>query len=324
LHNLDGTLSQPGGHAFLSWLADQITYQAQHDHGAPVPAPMDEFDPHIDLELIDGDLLLAQEDDDVDLSHGLEASYLHEEELSDNAHLCAQLTRGKLQPLVETTPDGGRLEMFAGGSKLVKDVLGRVVEVHSQYGDGMYLRYGIFGRLEAFQRTNAWGHTHSEGSRDKNGVVVRDHEGRVRAVGESMTIDPRGCFYLHSLEGQYFSLDLVLGLHSERRRVVDEHGRERFVTSLFTHDGFRMATMYGPVLDEGDDIAFGGMPAPPCLRFYGRDGTLIEFASDDDLVELRPLCVSSPAMRPVHKGWLDRRQAGTAWESVHEYLMRVS
>lgn len=323
LHNLDGTLSQPGGHAFLSWLADQITYQAQQDAPQIAQVAAEDSDPHLDLELIDKDSYFGEEEWDVDLSYELEASYVDEEEICDIAHLSAQMTRGRQHPLIEETPDGGRLEVFAGGSKIVKDVLGRVVEVHSHYGDGLFLRYGIFGRLESFQRINCLGHMHSEGKKDKHGVVVRDHEGRVRAAGESMTVDPRGCFYLHTVDGQYFSVDLVAGLHSERRRVVDQRGGKRFVTSLFTHDGFRMATMYGPLFNDDDAIAFGGTPAPSRLRFYGRDGTLIEFASDDDLVELRPLCVSSPALRPVHKGWLKRRQAGTAWESVHEYLMRV-
>src|SRR5262249_44152791 len=133
---------------------------------------------------------------------------------------------------------------------------------------------------------------------------------------------PRGCFYLHGIDGQYFSLDLVAGIHSERRRISDEHGN-RFVTSLFTHDGFRMATMFGPCKRQSATTS-GVDHRHLQFRFYGRDGTVIDFKSEDDLLDMNPLVVSAPAARAVHKHWMSRRQAVTAWESVHDYLMRVS
>ncbi|HEY9789091.1 MAG TPA: hypothetical protein V6D22_01750 [Candidatus Obscuribacterales bacterium] len=334
LLHLDGSLSAPTGNAFLSWLADQITGQAvkRSSQVDQSPAPRaavldftpDDYDPHIDFLLDDKSLLTSDHAHEcVDLSYELEASYTHEEEQLEFAHLSAHIVRGKLHPdHIEAVPDGTRVEYFFAGSRVVKDVLGRVVEVQSQYGDCLYLRYGIFGNIDAFQRTDCTGRAHSEGRKDKHGVVVRDPEGRVRAAGESMSIDPRGCFYLHGINGQYFSLDLVSGIHSERRRISDERG-SRFVTSLFTHDGFRMATMFGPS-QALPGTTPGADPRQLNFRFYGRDGTVIEFASEDDLLDLRPLVVSAPATRAVHKAWPSRRQAVTAWESVHDYLMRVS
>jgi hypothetical protein len=334
LHNLDGSLSAPTGNAFLSWLADQITGRVAkrssdlQDSLSPRTAVLDftpdDDDPHIDFLLDDKSLLSSDHAHEcVDLSYELEASYTHEEEALEFAHLSAHIARGRRHPdHIEAVADGTRVEYFFAGSKVVKDVLGRVVEVQSQYGDCLYLRYGIFGNIDAFQRTDCAGRTHSEGRKDKHGVVVRDTEGRVRAAGESMSIDPRGCFYLHGIEGQYFSLDLVSGIHSERRRISDERG-SRFVTSLFTHDGFRMATMFGPPRGLPGTTS-GAEPRQLYFRFYGRDGTVIEFASEDDLLDLRPLVVSAPATRSVHKHWPSRRQAVTAWESVHDYLMRVS
>jgi hypothetical protein len=332
LHNIDGSLSAPEGHAFLHWLADQLTGQAAADNALPTGSapgepdlldfnPEDDFDPSVDF-LLDDKSLLSNDSGTAafDLSYPIEASFLHDEEPFDFAHLSSHIARGRRHPEVISTPEGGRVELFDAGSRVVKDVMGRVVEVHSQYGDCLFLQYGDFGKIDSFKRTDAQGKTHSDGRQDKHGVVVRDQEGRVRAAGESMTVDPRGCFYLHGIEGQYFSLDLVTAMHSERRSIADEQGGARFVTSHFTHDGFRMATMFGPLIDGG---TAGGAP-PARFRFYGRDGTIIEFASEDDLFELKPTLVSVPAARPVHDGWLSRRQAVTAWESVHDYLMRVS
>ena len=339
--------SGSNGTAFLSWLADQLAGQASEVTGlthrlkVTRPRPLSEFgvhlmhgwtyedsDPHVDYQFHDDDDSAfggEPEGHALDLSYELEAAYLHDEERlpEDATHAHAQAARDLLQPLIQMSPDGGRSEVFAAGSTVVKDVLGRVVEVHSQYGDCLYFRYGVLGNLEYFERRDSGGRTHSEGRRDKHGVVVRDPEGRVRAAGESMTVDPRGCFYLHSLDGQFFCLDLVTGIHSERRRLLEDSGSVKFVTSLFTHDGFRMATMFSSVQHQADTI-YGESPSLPNLRFYGRDGTLVEFACEEDLHQLHPVRATPPASRSVLRSWTRKRQASTAWDSVHEYLMRVS
>lgn len=218
----------------------------------------------------------------------------------------------KLRVHIETLPDGRRIETFSNGSMLTKDALGRVVEVRSTYGDCLFLAYGAFGHLEEFARTDSRGFMHSSGRLEKHGVTVRDAEGRVRAAGESMTIDPRGGFYLHTLDGQYFALDLVTGTHSERRRIFQANGTVDFLTAIFAHDGFRMASMYAV---SGGTIRY---------RFYGRDGTIIEFHCDDDVRDCRPSVACAPGTKPVHKTWLKRSQGRTAWQSVFDYLSRVS
>ena len=341
---LDGSSSN--GVAFLSWLADQLAGQASEVTGlthrlkVARPRPITEFgahlmhgwtyedsDPHVDFQFHEEENVLGDHQDahGVDLSYELEAAYVQDEERlpEDITQAHAQAARDLLQPLIRMSPDGGRLEVFAAGSTVIKDVLGRVVEVQSQYGDCLYFRYGVLGNLEYFERRDSVGRTHSEGRRDKHGVVVRDREGRVRAAGESMTVDPRGCFYLHSLDGQFFCLDLVTGIHSERRRLIEDGGSVKFVTSLFTHDGFRMATMFSSIQHQADTI-YGESPCLPNLRFYGRDGTLVEFASEEDLHHLNPVRATPPASRNVLRSWQRKRQANTAWDSVHEYLMRVS
>ena len=222
---------------------------------------------------------------------------------------------------VETLADGKRIETFDNGSMVNKDALGRVIEIFGKLGDSLFITYGAGGELETFTRTDARGRLHSNGKLSKNGVTVRDGDGRVKAMGESMTVDPWGCFYLHTKDGQYFCLDLVGGIHCERRRLINANGKVEFITSAFAHDGFRMLTLYAsPDAEEANHKA----QRHTTYRFYGRDGTAIEFFSDDHFRNLCPTRSLPPASFPVHSSWMQRRQAGSAWESVKEYLSRVS
>lgn len=307
LASLEQSLAASGGNAFLSWLAEQLEGKSS-----------DDYDPYV--EFGEQSLFAAYEDDEPLDSFGceFEAAYADIEE-EPPAPLPPPMWH-RAQPEIELSPDGWRIEIFVGGSKIVKDALGRVVEVHSHLGETMLFRYGENGYIEGFQRIRCDGTAHSEGARDKHGVVVRDPEGRVRAAGESMTIDPRGSFFLHTFEGQFFSIDLVTGIHTERRKLTDETGASRFVTSIFAHDGFRMATMFSGTKSA---TAYGVRARTPKFRFYGRDGTVIEFSNDEDLHHLRPYRVLRPASRRLAKTWPHKRQAITAWDAVREYLMRV-
>jgi hypothetical protein len=307
LSAIEESLAAPGGNAFLSWLAEQLEGKTN-----------DDFDPYVESTDL---ALLGWYDDECDVIEGFEFEAAYAED-DDEEVPEAQPTSlwQRREPRIEMSPDGWRVEIFEGGSKIVKDVLGRVVEVHSYLGETMQFRYGENGLIEGFQRIRTDGTNHSEGARDKHGVVVRDPEGRVRAAGESMTIDPRGSFFLHTFDGQFFSIDLVTGIHAERRKLTDETGASRFVTSLFARDGFRMATMFSGCKGS---TAYGARSRTPKFRFYGRDGSLIEFASEDDLQDLRPQKVLRPAARKISKTWPHIRQAQTAWDAVRDYLMRV-
>lgn len=243
----------------------------------------------------------------------LTQSFCNESPVVDVSIRFDEPARSRMHVHVELLPGGKRMETFSNGSMLTKDGLGRVVEVRSTFGDCLFLEYSAFGHLESFTRIDSKGFAHSDGKREKHGVTVRDAEGRVRAAGESMTIDPWGCLYLHTLDGQYFSLDLVAGTHCERRRVLNPGGSVDFLTAIFAHDGFRMASMYA--VTGGKSIRY---------RFYGRDGTVVEFSSEEDVKSCRPTLSCAPGTKPVHKTWLKRPQARTAWESVYDYLSRVS
>lgn len=222
---------------------------------------------------------------------------------------------------VEILSCGKRVETFDNGSIVCKNALGRVTEIFSSFGDSFYFTYGEQGELFSFTRTSKTGNVHSRGERGQDSVSVRDAEGRVKAIGESMSVDPCGCFYLHSKDGQYFCLDLVGGIHSERRRLINADGKVEYITSAFAHDGFRMATLYASAVSRNSSR---GPLRATTYRFYGRDGTAIEFVSEDHLRESRPSRSLPPGSFPVNSTWIHARQAHTAWESVKEYLSRVS
>lgn len=227
---------------------------------------------------------------------------------------------------------GDRMETFPGGASMVKDGLGRVKEIRTTRGDRLEFYYDGKGHLVSFVRIDAQGNIHSRADQDRHGVLVRDGNGRVRAQGEAIHVDPFGCVSISRPDGQYWSLDLVRSVHIERRLLADEFGKWVSMTALFSADGFRMATRFSPVeqvkrTESELGTASGAGLVKPHLRsghgryrFYGRDGSVIEFCSDRDLEQLKPSGVMPPGSRPVIDKHWGRRQAGTAWESLREYL----
>jgi hypothetical protein len=215
-------------------------------------------------------------------------------------------------------PDGRRLETFQSGSSITKDALGRVIELQSQFGECLFFNYDGLGELISLSRTEANGSIHSTANRERRSVVVRDANGRVKAIGEYMSVDPWGRFYLHTRDDQYFCLDLVAGIHCERRRLVKPDGNIDYISAAFTHDGFRMATVYAKTRNPGSaqrQISY---------RFYGRDGSVVHFRSEEEFKDLNPSRSMPPGSFSVHASWLRARQAQSAWESVKEYLSLVA
>jgi YD repeat-containing protein len=230
----------------------------------------------------------------------------------------------KQSPRVEILPDGQRVEYFPDGAEVVRDALGRVTEVKSAGGERLSLQYDSCGNLDSFVRTDVRSRVHSEGRRDKHGVVVRDPEGRVRAAGESMTVDPHGRLSIHNTDGQFVSLDLVRALHIERRRPPAADGFWSTVTAVFAHDGFRMVTRFHGVAAEPFAGSGWWLAGADLIRFYGRDGSLVEFYSEEDVRRLHPARVLSPGSVHIDAGLRGRHQAGTAWEAVKEYVEMIS
>src|SRR5262249_12989602 len=151
------------------------------------------------------------------------------------------------------------------------------------------------------------------------GVTVRDPEGRVRAAGEAMAIDRVGRLSIIRRDGQFWSIDMARGLHVERRQLVDDDGRWQALTAVFGFDGFRMVTRFQGMMPQLDDIP-DHVIAEERIRLYGRDGSAIEFESEDDIENLRPSRVWPPGSRKVDKLYRGSWQAGTAWQAVKEYV----
>ena len=227
----------------------------------------------------------------------------------------------RVKPALVPLANGARKEIYPNGAFVVKDSLGKVIAVRSQ--DNISLRFtrNDDGSLIAFTRYRQDGTIHSTGEKDKDGIIVRDPCGRVRAQGESMSCDPRGCLTIRKYDGQFWSLDLVKGIHIERRILEDLHGRWSSLTALLSFDGFRMATKFQELTDSyrryGDWLSGSNSSK---FRFYGRDGSMVQFNSDEELQSLRPSFTSPPGSKKVDEELKGKRQARTAWDSVHEYI----
>ncbi len=239
--------------------------------------------------------------------------------------------RGKLfkrlvidQPRIASLPDGERIERFENGAELKKDALGRVRHIRSGLGVSIAIAYDNDGQPQGFVRSDRNGQMHSVGERDRHGVVVRDIEGRVRAAGESMSVDPSGCLSVRRFDGQFWSLDLVKELHIERRSIVGRDGAWNFLTAVFASDGFRMMTRFQSLQGEdgpaGDRFHWLAAEPSGTFRFYGRDGSVIQFEGEDQLTDVKPQNVWAPGSRAIDPNFRGHHQAGTAWDSVQEYV----
>ena len=258
----------------------------------------------------------------------------------------------KMRPRVEIKDSGsgrGSVETFPSGAKVVKDDIGRVQEIVSDRGVCVVLGYDDKGHLCSFVRHDASGVVHSQGEVDGPGVLVRDGRGRVKAQGESMQVDARGCVSIAREDGQFWSIDLIRSVHTERRLLPDANGDWISMTALFCSDGFRMTTRFRKVQGlESEALSHGGGSrdrANACAtsaataktsnfveadfsraedsgtyRFYGRDGSIIDFSSDSELEQLKPKSVLPAGSKPVPAAHRGKRQAGTAWEALREYV----
>ncbi len=254
---------------------------------------------------------------------------------STRANLLATLqeTACKTQVRVKSLPQGRRLECHENGAVLEKDEFGRVTQVRTRVGEILSIYYGQDGAAEGFVRTDARGRLHSVGDVDANGVTVRDNNGRLRALGESLSIDSNGKLSICRSDGQYWSLDLLRELMVEKRKLCNEQGTWTSMTAIFAGDGFRMMTHFQDLEDPTELMISDQRVGPPSsgvsnlgpdagrFRFYGRDGSMIEFLSEQELASLLPTYVSAPGVRPIEPRWQSKHQAGTAWNSVQEFLL---
>lgn len=220
---------------------------------------------------------------------------------------------------------GSRREVFQNGASILKDAVGRVVTVKSHNEATINFTYDDKGKVKSFVRSDKDGKIYTTGVRDRHGVVVRDDHGSIRAQGDSMTVDSAGCVSIRKFDGQFWSLDMLRSIHIERRILEDLNGNWTSLTALLTCDGFRMVTRFQKLNEKkresyrkyGDWL---GGDETSKFRFYGRDGSMIQFDNDEDLQALRPSRIWPRGSRNIEPEWVGKRQGGTAWESVHSYI----
>ncbi len=224
-------------------------------------------------------------------------------------------------PSTKSCPSGHRLESYENGASVTKDELGRVVEVSSNGNQQVFITYSPSGFLKIFFLLDAFGNVLLVGEHDEQGVVVKDPQGQIQAAGEYMSAGPNGCLTVHQLDGQFWTIDLVLNTFSERRFMVDRKKRAHCLTAIFSDDGFRMMTRFQALpsnahVDRENSLNWLGSQSRVTLRFYGRDGSLLEFDSDENLASAKPSLVL-PATKQALPG---PRNNGTAWDAVARYL----
>jgi hypothetical protein len=222
-------------------------------------------------------------------------------------------------PDTQSCGEGHRVESYENGARVMKDELGRVVEV-SSHSNQMFITYSKTGFLSAFCLLDAFGNVLLVGEHDADTVIVKGAKGQIQAVGEYMSVGPNGCLTVHRLDGQFWSVDLVLNTFTERRFMADRNKRMHCLTAIFSDDGFRMMTRFQALPSDGpgdaEHLNFQGNPAQVTLRFYGRDGSMIEFDSDENLESVKPSLVQPAAKQRLH----GKRNNRTAWDAVERYL----
>jgi hypothetical protein len=224
-------------------------------------------------------------------------------------------------PYTQSFKEGHRVDSYENGARVTKDELGRVVEVSSHTNQQMFITYSKAGFLSAFCLLDAFGNVLLVGEHNDSGVVVKGSKVQIQAVGEYMSVGPNGCLTVHRLDGQFWSIDLVLSTFTERRFMVDSYKRAHCLTAIFSDDGFRMMTRFQALSsDATNDVehAFShqSSSAQVTLRFYGRDGSMIEFDSDENLESVKPSLVQPAAKQRLH----GKRNNRNAWDAVERYL----
>ncbi|MBP7863585.1 hypothetical protein KA183_18000 [bacterium] len=213
-----------------------------------------------------------------------------------------------------------RYEDTSQGARIIKDALGRVLYVKSPRDVALSYTYDHAGRLVYWMKTDGAGHVHSIGecvydnlldNKDRI-VTVRDGMGRIISQGHSASVAPDGTLTVRRLDGQYWSIDIIRELAIERRAIERSDVNWNFVTALMADDGFRLSSKF-QALHTNDTTKF---------RFYGRDGSVVQFDSEDALLAKRPNNAYPAGSRDIHEQFLysEGKKARTAWDAVYEYF----
>jgi hypothetical protein len=222
---------------------------------------------------------------------------------------------------------GHKVYAYSDGAVVTKDELGRVIEVTSSANKQMFITYSNAGFLSIFCLLDACGNVLLMGQHTENGVDVRGSSGDLRVTGDYMSVGPDGCLTIHKTDGEFLSLDLVLNTYTERRCIVDREMQTHCLTAVFSEDGFRMMTRFQLIPNKVSVVSdsssgssnWQGNTGQMQLRFYGRDHSIIEFDSDEEVESMRPSLVLPLNQQHLHK-FKSNRNGIQAWDSVERYL----
>lgn len=213
-----------------------------------------------------------------------------------------------------------RYEDTSQGARIIKDALGRVLYVKSPRQIALSYTYDPAGRLVYWMKTDGAGHVHLVGEcvydnliENKDRIVtVRDGMGRIISQGHSASVSPDGTLTVRRLDGQYWSVDIIRELSVERRTIERSDVNWNFVTALMAEDGFRLASKF-QALHTNDTTKF---------RFYGRDGSVVQFDSEDALMAKQADNSYPQGSRDIHPqfSYREGKKARTAWDAVYEYF----
>lgn len=209
------------------------------------------------------------------------------------------------------------------GAVVVRNRLTQISEISSRSGEKIRFTYGAEGDLRSYTRRLPSGQIHSSGEVDGDSIVVRDGAGQVVLIGESMSVSDSGQLAIKRRQGQFLRVDLISETYTERRVVRSEPGNICRLTAMFALDGFRMHThfqvlkIYRQASDEISEETWNAPETHQSLRFYGRDGSVLEFDSIDKVRLQQNFHAMSFMAQPSLP---DGLPGLTAWDSANSYV----
>ena len=230
------------------------------------------------------------------------------------------LSQGRLARLADQICQEASLVQSPSISIVVTDPSDKIVQINSCLGEKIALQYTPEGVLRSFTRLTPQGKVHSAGLLEKHSVIIRDSCGNLKALGESMSVSRCGCLTVHQFDGQFLRIDFDKQIQVERRYIESRSGLTYSLTAYFAQDGFRYMTVFQSVCSNDGRQDAVARHAQISFRFYGRDGSVIEFSAEDKIKSRKPSCVK-PAANPVYAlTKIACRPQRTSWDSVNFYL----
>ncbi|PWU03520.1 MAG: hypothetical protein C5B53_00385 [Candidatus Melainabacteria bacterium] len=210
-----------------------------------------------------------------------------------------------------------QLQVLERGAYIRRNSLEQIIEVCSSKGEKIGFGYSPDGSLRIFTRFSSSAEVQALGVWEADQVIVKDSSGSVILVGESMEISETGSLTIHQSERHVYRIDLIHELYTEKQEVEGRDGQLYCLKAIFALDGFRMSTCFESRPENRYDLE----QAQLLFRFYGRDGSFLEFDSEERLRTLEPLQSADQGTRTVKPNFIACLDGTTAWDSVKACAM---